>query len=98
MDTGITDYDDLMKGPLQGGSTPLYTYLTHGPIGNCGMIYRVVAFTNKNKTSGDNSSTKYGLSVIKKTPYQEDHDFSEAEPLTQYLYDRSGNPQSQTVG
>lgn len=98
LDTGITDYNDLMKGPLQGGSTPLYTYLTHGPIGNCGMIYRVIAFTNKNKTSGDNSSTKYGLSVIKKTPYQEDHDFSEAAPLTQYLYNRSGNPQSQTVG
>ena len=62
------------------------------------MIYRVVKKKKKNKTSGDNSSTKYGLSVIKKTPYQEDHDFSEAVPLTQYLYDRSGNPQSQTVG
>lgn len=98
LDTGITDYDDLLKGPLQGGSTPLYTYLTHGPIGNCGMIYRVVAFTNKNDTAGDNSSTKYGLSVIKKVPHQADHDFTKDTPLSQYLYDRSGNPQTQTVG
>ena len=98
LDTGITNYDDLMKGPLQGGSTPLYTYLTHDTIGNCKLIYRVVAFTNKNGTAGDNSSTKYGLSVIRKVASSTDNDFSSNGILSQYLYDRNGNPQSQTIG
>lgn len=98
LDTGITDYADLMSGPKKGGAVPLYTYLTHGPIGNCGMIYRVIAFTNKNRTSGDNSSTKYGLSVIKKIPYAVDHDFTKDVSLSQYLYDRNGNKQTQVAG
>jgi len=98
LDTGITDYADLMDGPKKGGSTPLYTYLTHNGIGNCQMRYRVYAFTNKNKTVGDNSSTKYGMSIIKKIAFVRDHDFSKDNPLTQYLYNRSGNNQTQTAG
>lgn len=98
LDTGITNYSDLLKGPLQGGSCPLYTYLTHGPIGQCGMIYRVIAFTNRNKTVGDGTDTKYGLSIIRKVAHQADHDFSKDNPLTQYLYDRNGNAQNQNIG
>lgn len=98
--TGITDYDDLMSGPKKGGSTPLYTYLTHGTIGTCGMRYRVYAFTNKNKTVGDNSSTKYGMSIIRKVAGNDvtDFDFTSYEPLAQYLYDTSGNGNTQTAG
>lgn len=97
LDTGITDYDDLMSGPKKGGSCPLYTYLTYNGIGNCGMKYRVFAFTNKNNTVGDNSSTKFGMSIIKKINHIIDHDFTKDEVLTQYLYDRSGNSQTQTA-
>lgn len=99
MCTGITDYDDLMSGPMKGGAVPLYTYLTHSTIGTCGMRYRVYAFTNKNKTVGDNTYTFYGMSIIRKVAGNgvTDFNFTSYEPLTQYLYDKDGNGNTQTA-
>lgn len=99
LDTGITVHDELVGKNEYGGSTPLYSFLTHTKIGNCKLIYRVFAVCNNGGISVDAQSTNsisWNCRLTRKVARVADKDMTQYDtPLTQYLYTMNNGNASQ---
>lgn len=89
LDTGITVHDELIGKNEYGGSTPLYSFLTHTKIGNCKLQYRVFAVCNAGGIAVDKSgsSVNWRCTLTRKIARTPDKDMTQFDtPLAQYLY------------